>query len=154
MRKLFMSCVLHFTGDDVILDHLIAVCPVQPDTQFLKGEPRSSRPGARLNRTSGVAIVISDADFDDFEAQKSEALGFLTTHKVALEKLRALPGIDCASLDFGIAMRNVIVQSDGFGEELIAIIAQLRLGLVLSQYPVAKSYKRIKQYRRALRKHA
>ncbi len=38
-------------------------------------------------------------------------------------------------------MRNVISQSDNFEPELIALIAPLRLELVLSQYSVGKCWK-------------
>jgi hypothetical protein len=61
------------------------------------------------------------------------------------------PGIDHASIDFGISMRDVIFQSDGFEPKLIQAIAPLGLQIVLSQYPVAPPQKRIKQYRRSLR---
>jgi len=99
-------------------------------------------------------LVVSDAEFDDFETQKSEAAAFLSAHNAALTKIRQLPGLQQASIDFGIEMRNVVVQSDCFEHELIDCIAPLRLQIVLSQYPVAKKMKRIKQYRRALRKGA
>ena len=149
-----MSCVMHFTGDTVNVEDLVALCPVEPTVAFRKGEPRSSRPNARLCATSGISFCVSDAEFEDFEAQKVDAVAFLAKHGTALAKLRDVPGLQHASIDFGIAMRNVVAQSDGFEAELIQLLAPLRVELVLSQYPVGKKMKRVKQFRRALRKHA
>ncbi|GAB2803595.1 hypothetical protein GCM10027276_00020 [Comamonas piscis] len=66
--------------------------------------------------------------------------------------MRQFPGIELASIDFGISMRNVIVQSDSFEPQLLAVLADLNLRLVLSQYPMAGKAKKLKQYRRALRR--
>ena len=97
-------------------------------------------------------ILISDADFEDFEQQQQDAIDFLTAHQLDLKKMRQFEGVTSASLDFGIAMRNVISQSDQFEPELISLMAPLGLALVLSQYPVGRKNSRVKQYRRALRK--
>ena len=149
-----MSCVMHFTGDTVNVDDLVALCPVEPAVIFRKGERTSDRPNARLCVTSGISFCISEADFEDFETQKADAVAFLAQHRAALAKLRELPGLQHASIDFGIAMRNVVAQSDGFEPELIQLLAPLRLELVLSQYPVGRRMKRVRQFRRALRKRA
>lgn len=146
-----MSCVLHIDGESINVDGLIRLSPVEPAAVFRKGHPRSSRPNSQICRTSGVALVVSDADFDDFSAQKREAEIFLRAHRDSLSKMLTLPNIEYAALDFGIEMRNVIFQSDAFEPSLIALLASLNLVLVLSQYPPAKRAKRIKQYRRALR---
>ncbi len=149
-----MSCVLHITGDKVDVDALIDLAPVAPATSFKKGEPRSPRPNARRNSTSGIAIVVSDADFDDFDRQKKDAIEFLQRHKSRLHDLLATVGIQHRSIDFGIEMRNVIAQTDSFDPEVVMAAADLRLGITLSQYPIAVKNKRIRQYRRNLRKRA
>lgn len=61
---------------------------------------------------SGLSLVASEADFDLLEEQKREALEFLQEHRTALLAMRQFPGIELASIDFGISMRNVIVQSE------------------------------------------
>lgn len=101
---------------------------------------------------SGLSLVASEADFDLLEEQKREALEFLQEHRTALLAMRQFPGIELASIDFGISMRNVIVQSDSFEPQLLAVLADLNLRLVLSQYPMAGKAKKLKQYRRALRR--
>ena len=147
-----MGCVLHLSGRDLDLDGILAICPVEPCTIFRRGEPLSSRPNSRVCQINGLNLEVSSADFDNFEQQQLDAIGFLSEHQATLKKMRECHGIDNASIDFGIAMRNVISQSDTFMPELISLIAPLNIALELSQYPVGKKNKKIKQYRRALRK--
>jgi hypothetical protein len=149
-----MSCVLHFLGDAADIAELERLCPTEPCNVFRKGEPRSSRPNARLTRTSGVSVVASTAEFEQLEEQQSEALAFMKRHHATLKAMRSVQGVETASIDFGITMRNVIVQSDSFEPELLAEIAELKMRLVLSQYPPQGRPKRVKQYRRALRSAA
>lgn len=149
-----MGCVLHFSGEVVELEQLMVICPVEPCTVFRKGEPRSSRPNSRLCRISGLNIEVSNADFEEFEAQQKDAIAFLRMHHSQIKAMRQVSGVSRACLDFGIAMRNVVSQSDQFDAELISLLGPLNVALVLSQYPVGKKDKKVKQYRRALRKMA
>lgn len=95
---------------------------------------------------------MSRADFDDFEQQQQDAIAFLTVQQDDFKKLRQFEGVTSVSLDFGIAMRNVISQSDQFHPELISLMAPLGLALVLIHYPLGKKNNEVKQSRRALRK--
>lgn len=149
-----MSCVLHFIGDSADISELQRLCPVEPCNVFEKGKPRSSRPSSRVARTSGISLVASEADFDQLEQQQAESLAFLRNHQSALQEMRAVAGVQSASIDFGIHMRNVIVQGDSFEPELLAEIAGLRMRLELTQYPPQGKSKKVKQYRRALRSAA
>jgi len=99
-------------------------------------------------------LVASEADFDQLEQQQTDSLEFLKLYRSELQAMRAATGVEIASIDFGISMRNVIVQGDSFEPELLAEIASLRMRLVLSQYPPQGKAKKIKQYRRALRSAA
>ncbi|RCS59390.1 hypothetical protein [Parvibium lacunae] len=146
-----MSCIIHFIGDNANVDELQRLCPIAPCNVFVKGEPRTTRPNARLARTSGISVVASDAEFEAFEQQQAEAIKFLRRYHTELKAMRMVVGVEMASIDFGIYMRNVIVQNDSFGPDLLAEIASLQLRLVLSQYPPQGRAKRVKQYRRALR---
>lgn len=147
-----MACVIHFAGDSVDIEELQRLSPKLACSVFQKGLPLSNRPGARPARTSGLSLVVSEADFDLLEEQQKEALEFLQEHRSALLVMRQAPGIELASIDFGISMRNVIVQSDSFEPQLLTALADLKLRLVLSQYPTAGKAKKLKQYRRALRR--
>ena len=151
-----MPCVLHFTGKSANVEELLCLSPIEPCNVYQKGVPKSNRPAARVSQTSGISLVVSEADFDYIEKQQEEALEFLKMHHVALSTMRHTQGVEHGDLDFGISMRNVIVQSDVFGYELLMEIASLNLDLVLSQYPPLynKKSKKIKQYRRALRRNS
>ncbi len=149
-----MPCVLHFLGDALESSELARLAPVEPCAVFRKGEARSQRPAARPCKTSGVSLVVSEADFDQLGQQQNEAVEFLSRHREALARMRAFPGVEEACLDFGTEMRNVIVQSDSFQPVLLGQLAQLQTQLVLSHYATAGKAKRIKQYRRVLRSAA
>lgn len=146
-----MGCVLHFFGDAADVAELECLCPTDPCNVFRKGEPRSNRPNARVARTSGISLVASEAEFDQLEQQQADALAFMRRHHAELQAMRSVQGVEIASIDFGITMRNVIVQGDCFEPELLVEIASLNMRLVLSQYPSQGRAKRVKQYRRALR---
>ena len=149
-----MGCVLHFIGDDFDVHGLEVLCPIEPCKVWRKGAPRSSRPNARVCTTSGLSLVVSDAEFECFEEQQSDAIKFLKGHQTTLQQMLSHPGVSSSVIDFGIAMRNVIAQTDELSADLVACIGGLGLKLAISQYPVAQKFKRIKQYRRAFRKCA
>ena len=107
-----------------------------------------------MARTSGISIVASEAEFDQLELQQAQALAFMRRHHADLQAMRSVQGVELASIDFGITMRNVFVQGDSFEPDLVAEIASLKMRLVLSQYPPQGRAKRVKQYRRALRSAA
>lgn len=146
-----MSCILHISGETVDVGQLTRLSPFEPCSIFRKGEPRSNRANARVAGISGVNLVVSSADFEEFEKQQSEAIEFLETHMAALKEMSGTVGVERVSLDFGIAMRSVVVQSDEFQPALILLVAELNCGLMLSQYPVGKKSKNLGRYRKALR---
>lgn len=146
-----MACIFHISGQDLDVEALVQLSPVEPCTVFRRGEPVSKRQNSRRAQISGINLEVSDADFDDLEQQQADAIAFLRTHASTLQEMRQLVGVERASLDFGIAMRDVVVQSDTFPAELIMLIAPLRCSLELSQYPVSKTSRNIRRYRKALR---
>jgi hypothetical protein len=149
-----MSCVLHFFGDAADVAELERLCPTETCNVFRKGQAKSDRPNARLARTSGISVVASEAEFEDLEQQQADALAFMKRHHAALQAMRSVQGVETASIDFAITMRNVFVQGDSFEPDLLVEIANLGMRLVLSQYPPQGRAKRVKQYRRALRSAA
>ena len=133
------------------MDALSALAPVTDFQLFRKGDLSSSRPNARVNRISGIKWRASDGDFDDLDLQQSETLVFLEQHTEVLAAMRQVSGVESAGVDFGISMRNVIVQTDTFRVDLLRKLASLGLSLTLSQYPSDGKNKKLKQYRRELR---
>jgi hypothetical protein len=146
-----MVCIFRISGQELDVETLVRLSPVEPCAVFKRGEPVSTRPNSRHAQISGVNLEISDANFDDLQRQQADAIAFLRTHASALLEMRGLVGVERASLGFGIAMRDVVVQSDAFTAELIALIAPLRCSLEISQYPVSETSRNIRRYRKALR---
>ena len=112
---------------------LLALCPVPPSAVFRHGDMKHGR----VRSQTGVNVGVSVADFSDLPQQISDACTFLRTHMLALEALRALPGLTHASLDFAVERRDVFAQTDAFPAELLQLLAQLRCELALTQYEPA-----------------
>ena len=146
-----MACIFRLNGQQLDVEALARLSPVAPCAVFKRGEPVSARPNSRRAEISGINLEISDADFEDLERQQADAIAFLRTHASALLQMREFVGVEHASLDFGIAMRDVVVQSDVFPAELVGLIASLKCSLGLTQYPVSKTSRNIRRYRKALR---
>ena len=133
-----MAAVLRASGEDFDPEGFVATSPFQPSHVYRKGEPMfpASQPEGRRNDRSGLNLVVSEADFDEFPRQVREAAAFLHDHRSELARLRDFRGVDDLTLDFGIARRDVVVQNDYFPPELLRIAGELGMGIELSQYPV------------------
>jgi len=118
------------------------------------GGSLSSRPNSRLAVTSGITLQISDAEFEELEQQQADAIRFLHDHDQALQAMRKVEGVESACVDFGIAMRSVIVQSDTFPAELMAALAKLGCSMELTQYPTGPKARNLRRYRKAFRASA
>jgi len=114
-----MSCVLRVSGPS-------AVAAVAKTNL----EPYRSEDGA-------VHILVSDADFHELDLQISDATAFLRDHLADLQILASQAGI-AATLDFGIARRDVLAQVDGFPAGLVELAGRVGLSLEISQYPVSR----------------
>jgi ribosome-associated translation inhibitor RaiA len=149
-----MGCILTFIGPDADVEQLLALSPVEPVSVWRRGEPLSSRPGSRVATTSGVTLQISDAEFEELEEQQADAIQFLNDHCQTLQAMRRVEGVESARVDFGIAMRSVIVQSDTFPAELIAAVAKVGCSLDLTQFPTGPKARNLRRYRKAFRASA
>lgn len=145
-----MGCILHFVGREADVESLVALSPVEPCNVWRRGVPRSSRPNSRPAVTSGLTLVVSDAEFEDLE-QQADAIQFLRAHSSILKNMSEVAGVEHATVDFGIAMRDVVVQSDHFPADLIAALAVAGCGMELTQFPTGRKAKNLKRYRKALR---
>jgi hypothetical protein len=96
-----------------------------------------TRPEGKCHSESGARFLVSDADFDEFDIQKSEAIAFLRDHADVLRRIMAHPGVEDGYLDFGIARKeNVFSQCDFLPAELLKAAGDLGLGIEISHYPV------------------
>jgi hypothetical protein len=136
-----MSAVLRAYGADFDVDVFLAgftlpVCAVKR-----RGEPvaPASRPHGRVHERSGVHVVVSDADFEEFPRQVEDATAFLRAEFEQIRRLCHYPGVEGVTLDFGIARRDVAVQCDYLPPELVQVAGSLGLGIELSQYPARQT---------------
>lgn len=129
-----MSCYLRFCGDELNVKEIIKTLNISPSKIWEKGLPRFKRNPNKLNRNSGFNILVSDAEFNEFEKQKKEAIDYLRKHQELLSKIMSYEGVDGGDLDFGIEWRDVVIQCDNFPANLIKLAGQIGLGVELSQY--------------------
>jgi hypothetical protein len=129
--------VLRAIGRDFDVDAFLTGSRLKPCRVFRRGEPRfsGSQPRGPTLEESGLNVVVSDADFDEFLKQVADATAFLVAEAEEIRRLRTFPGVDDVTLDFGIERRDVVVQSDHFPADLIRAAGALGLGIELSQYP-------------------
>ncbi len=130
-----MSCILRIIGTNLDIDHVQSEVTIDIDTFWKKGEPRFAQMNDRkVHEKSGVTYLVSNAEFEEFEIQKTDAIAFMKRHFNELNKIHLLDGLESAVLDFGILMRDVFIQSDVFPAELLFLAGQLGFDIELSQY--------------------
>lgn len=134
-----MSCILRFSAPDCDIDAIVSNLKLDVYGVYRQGEPKQIlRLGVYGN--SGLQIVASEAEFDEFQKQVSETTAFIKANLPELLKLgqqaQDLPGSHFL-FDFGINTRmyEVGVQCDYFPAELVRLIGTVGAGIELSQYP-------------------
>lgn len=131
-----MSCILRISGTNLNLNEFSS-SSLLPYSTWEKGKPKSAnKPDGKINSSSGMRYLVSEADFDEFEIQKIDAIKYLKVNCKELEKLMSVGNIEEACLDFAIERRDVVVQSDFFQPELLRLSGELGIGIMLSQYPI------------------
>jgi hypothetical protein len=108
-------------------------------TTYVRGEARSpkTRPNGKKHQTSGVNIHVSHGDFNNLKRQVRDAVCFVSRHRVALRRLKRIPGVEDVTLDFGVAHRDVAAQFDYFPPELAAAAGLPGIGIEVSRYHTA-----------------
>lgn len=135
-----MSAILRANGVGFDPDRFCSESPLRPCALYRRGEPvlPATRPDGRTHSVSRINLVLSEADFHEFHRQVDEATAFLEAEKDEIARLRSFPGMESMTIDFGIARRDVLVQSDYFPPSLVRLAGELGLGIELSQYPVGE----------------
>ena len=128
-----MSCILRISGEELNIDKMLQSSSLTYDQVWRKGEPCSIV--GKLNTHSGVQFVVSDADFEDFIIQRSDAIKFLEKNTDAILKMVQFPNVQNNTLDFGVSITegNVAVMSY-LSPELIGLAAKCGLGVEISCY--------------------
>lgn len=133
-----MSAVLRAYGEAFDVDAFLAGCTLPVCAVKRRGEPvcPASQPNGRRHEQSGVHVPVSEADFGEFPRQVADAMAFLRAEAEQIRRLCEWPGVEGATLDFGVERREVTVQCDHLPAELVRLAGSLGLAIELSQYPV------------------
>lgn len=115
------------------MDALRGRMPLSVDREWRRGEPRSRR--GEMHSTSGFSLVVSEADFDAFEAQVADAAEFLRKHLGAIAEVAAFEGVDHAVLDFGALIGgDTVAVFREFPPALVRLAADAGISLCVSCY--------------------
>jgi hypothetical protein len=136
-----VAAILRAYGADFDVDSFLQGCTLQVCAVKRFGEPvfPASQPSGRKHDRSGVHILVSNAEFEEFPRQVAEAIEFLNVNGEEVKRLRQFPGVDGVTLDFGIARRDVLAQYDRFPAPLVRLAGSLDLDIELSQYPAMRN---------------
>jgi hypothetical protein len=131
-----MSCILRVSGGQLDVDALLSSVRLTPDCIWNRGEPRTrTKPDGKCHQDSGVTYLASDADFCDFDKQVEEATRFLEDHSTEIAGIVSFEGVEEATLDFGIELRDVMIHSDILTPRFLRAAAIAGVAVELSHYP-------------------
>ncbi|RYD55533.1 MAG: hypothetical protein EOP56_15580 [Sphingobacteriales bacterium] len=78
---------------------------------------------------------ITEAGFDNFKGQVQEVLTFLQDNYEKLQRVREVPGVEYANLDFGIEHKMANWTSTlHLPPELLKLVGELELSIDMSLY--------------------
>jgi hypothetical protein len=135
-----MGCILRVFGSTFVPTEFLKDSALSPSKVWRKGEPRlvGKRAGNDIEDTSGMNVVVSNADVGDFRQQARDAIVFLHGNKSDLLRLISLPGVEEVGLDFAVAWpEGVVTHTDYLPPELIRLAGELGLAIEVSHYPLS-----------------
>ena len=103
-----------------------------------KGEPTRGN-NKKPRKDYRISFDVSDADWDEIDQQKLDAIEFLKTHKDALRPLLSNPQITEAVLDFPMYSRldsKIAMFYEKLPLELIVLASDLKIEIGFSVYAV------------------
>ena len=134
------GAVLHVSGERFDPNDVLPSLALLPYRVWRRGESvaPTGPSSKRIYESGGFSCVVSRAD-GLLAAEASDALAFLTEHRVALASLRDYAAVDDVRIDFGHYLRIdnalVTVQVDSLGPELLRLAGELGVGFEFSLYP-------------------
>lgn len=132
-----MSCILRAYGQDFDVKCFLQESLLIADSFWVKGErqfPNSTRIQTTTN-SSGIRVVVSEADFTEFLYQIEDAVSFFRQNHDELRKLTAFPSVEGVVLDFGVDISRLFLASFVFPPELLSCAGAVGVSLCLSVYP-------------------
>jgi hypothetical protein len=103
-----MPAILRAYGRQFDVDAFLAGCALPVCAVKRRGEPvfPKSQPDGRKHSESGIHVVASDADFNNFPQQVEESITFLHTSESEVRRLCRFSDVESVTLDFGISRRQ------------------------------------------------
>jgi len=132
-----MSCILRVSGEFLDIDAMLSQHKLSPYRTWKKGEARSLK--GEVHSDCGASFIASEADFDEFDCQVTDATTYLELHVSAIARMAATTGVQFAVLDFGVFLNEGdVVQFCYFPPRLIQLAASAGIGIEVSQYVGSK----------------
>lgn len=132
-----MTCILRAGGTDFDVDDFIEKSSLVADSLWRKGEQRfpRSKSSKEINGSSGIRMVVSEADFSELSQQIEDVIAFLQQNQETIRVLASFPGVEGAVLDFGAEIHPPGWSSFTFPAELLLLAGSAGVSLCLSVYP-------------------
>jgi len=132
-----MTCILRAVGATFDVNDFLAKSSLVTDSRWHKGERRfpRSKSSEEINKTSGVRVIASEADFSDLSQQIEDVIVFIRQNQEPVRKLASFPGVEGAVLDFGAKIDPPGWASFTFPAELLLLAGSVGVSLCLSVYP-------------------
>jgi hypothetical protein len=111
---------------------ILSTTPWAVDRTWTAGTPDRKH----VAEDSGFSVVVSEADFDQFQKQVQDAVSFIRAEVSELARLRASPGVRVITFNFGVAQRDQPAWSLSFPPELIELAGKLRIEIEVTLYAV------------------
>lgn len=133
---LIMTCILRAVGKDFDVDSFIAKASLELDSWWRKGEKRFPKSAtSKVNQSSGVRVVVSEADFSQLAEQIEDVISFLRQNLEEVKFLASFPGVEGVVLDFGAEIYPPGWTSFTFPATLLVLAGEAGVSLCLSVYP-------------------
>ena len=133
-----MSCMLRIGGASLDIDALLSQYPFTVNRVWRKGEHRSST--GTVHARSGASVVVSVAEFSEFELQVRDAAIFLQEHGNMVAQAACFPGVENSVLDFAVELQEgYATQYSYLPPPLIQLAAISGIGIEISHYACSNS---------------
>jgi hypothetical protein len=133
-----MGCVLRAAGDSFDVAAFLEQSSFRPQAVYRKGETLPAGMGTdRVRSASGFDLTVSEAGLSDLDGQIVDAIVFLDRHEEELRRLGSYAGVDVVSLDFAVARREMVAQTESFPPDLLWRAGALDIALSITHYAVA-----------------
>ena len=133
-----MSCFLRAYGARFDVDRFLEKSKLRPSNVWRKGDARlDGRDGSVAS--SGLAVEISEDDWDDIDLQIRRAMRFLKRHAAEIRRLSSTSEVETAVIDFGVRRKSEeLMQGAFFPRPLIEDAGRAGVGIRVATYAFSR----------------